>query len=223
MIRGIVFDLDDTLYPYDEYLESGFLVTAKYLGAKYGVDPRQALEYMKALHSRRKVKEVFSNTVKRFKLDSAVAIELVSVFRKHKPVLALFSGYRPLLDALARSYILGLLVDGEPDVQERKITALRIDRYFKSLLYAGKYEDSKAKPHPFLYQLMARVMGLHPKETVFVADNPFLDFIGARKAGFLTVRTLTGEYADKESTTDFDADHRIQDLHALPEVLRLYE
>jgi putative hydrolase of the HAD superfamily len=222
MIKGIVFDLDDTLYPSQEYLESGFRAVARYAGEKYGIDPEESYAYMKILYSRYGEREVLARTVCYFSLESTAIIELVSAFRDHTPALALYPGYRKIIQNLGDDYTLGLLADGDPDVQGRKIKALRIQRQFHNIIYIGKYNEAKWKPNPFCFTLMARVLGHHPRELVYVADNPLTDFLGATKAGYYTLRVLTGEFKDKNVPMEFEAHRRIKDISEIQDYINEY-
>ena len=222
MIKVIVFDLDDTLYPSQEYLESGFRAVARYAGEKYGIDPEESYAYMRILYSRYGEREVLGRTVCYFSLEPNAIIEFVSVFRDHNPSLALFPGYRKVLQNLGDLFTLGLLVDGDPEVQARKIRVLRIQRLFKNIMYVGKYSEAKWKPNPFCFTLMARVLGHHPRELVYVADNPLTDFLGAKKAGFYTLRVLTGELKDKNVPMEFEAHRRIKDITEIQDYINEY-
>lgn len=222
MIKGIVFDLDDTLYPFTEYLGSGFKAVARYAGEKYGVDPEESYTYMKVLYARYGEREVLARTMSYFSLESSVIIELMSVFREHRPSLALFPGYRKTLQSLAAYYVLGMLADGDPEIQNRKVNALRVLKFFKNIIFTGKYDESKWKPNPFCFTLMARVLNLHPRELVYVADNPLTDFIGAKKAGYFTVQVQTSEFRDRKVPMEFEAHCSIKDINELQEYLNEY-
>lgn len=212
MIKGLVFDLDDTLYPFDDYIESGFKAVARYAGEKYGIDPEHSYAYMRILYSRYGEREVLSRTVCYFGLEVSSIIELASVFRNHPPTLALYPKYRRTLEELRTCYVLGLLADGDPKIQDRKLKVLRIRKIFKSIIFTGRYDESKWKPNPFCFALMARVLRLHPHEIVYIGDNPLTDFLGAKKAGYYTLRILTGQMSDKILPMEFEAHCRIKDL-----------
>lgn len=222
MIKGIIFDLDDTLYPSQEFLESGFRAVARYAGEKYGIDPEESYAYMRILYSRYGEREVLGRTVCYFSLEPNAIIEFVSAFRDHNPALALFPGYRKALQSLGDFFTLGLLVDGDPEVQARKIKVLRIQRHFRNVIYIGKYNETKWKPNPFCFTLMARVLGHHPRELVYVADNPLTDFLGAKKAGYYTLRVLTGEFKDKNVPMEFEAHRRIKDISEIQDYINEY-
>lgn len=221
MIKGIVFDLDDTLYPFEEYLESGFRAVARYAGEKYGIDPEESFTYMKILYSRYGEREVLARVTGYFSLEPNAIIEFMSAFREHRPYLALYPGYRKILQQLG-VYSLGMLADGDPEVQIRKVAALRIQKYFKNIIFTGKFDESKWKPSPFCFTLMAKVLGYHPKDLVYVADNPLTDFQGAKKAGYYTLRVLTGEFRDKKVPMEFEAHRNIQHLGEIQEFVDEY-
>ena len=222
MIKGAVFDLDDTLYPFRDYLESGFRAVARYAGEKYGIDPEESYTYMQVLYSRYGEREVLARTMSYFGLESSVILQLTSVFREHRPSLALYPGYRKTLQNLGNFYVLGMLADGDPEVQNRKVSALRIQKYFRNIIFTGKYDEAKWKPNPFSFTLMARVLNLHPKDLVYVADNPLTDFLGAKKAGYFTLRVLTGEFAERKVPMEFEAHRSIKSVNELQESINDY-
>lgn len=58
---------------------------------------------------------------------------------------------------------------------------LGISRYFDAVVVSALvgYE----KPHPEIFRIALNQTGLTPAETLYVGDDPFLDYQGARKAG----------------------------------------
>lgn len=217
MIRGIVFDLDDTLYPSSEYFEGGIRAVARYAGEKYGIAPEEAYAYMRILYNRYGVREVLAKSVCHFGLDASAILELVSVFREHRPSLALYPGGRQMLQSLFDTYSLALLGDGEPEVQERKVAALRIRRFFKAVIFTGRFEESRGKPSPFCYNLVAQILRSAPQHLLYVGDNPLLDFSGARRAGYRTLRVIREDLAGQTFPVELDADDTI---HALTDLER---
>ena len=51
---------------------------------------------------------------------------------------------------------------------------------------------------------IAKKLGVNPADCVYIGDNPLKDFEGARKAGFKTIRVLTGPYKDIKVEKDAD-------------------
>jgi putative hydrolase of the HAD superfamily len=56
-------------------------------------------------------------------------------------------------------------------------------------------------------------LGITPGDSVYVGDNPALDFAGAKTAGLRTVRLLRGEFCAKPKNDSID--HEIKNLREL--------
>jgi putative hydrolase of the HAD superfamily len=55
---------------------------------------------------------------------------------------------------------------------------------------------------------------------VYIADNPYKDFVGIKPQGFATIRVLTGPYKDIAIGEAFEADWKIKDLSELPALIK---
>ncbi len=222
MIKLILFDLDDTLYDSEEYIKSGFRAVTSYAVEKYGIDPDTFYSFLYTLRRKYKEKEIFSHVINFFSLDPSTVIEFISVFRSHKPRINLYKGYRNILKDLKTVYKLALLTDGDVQVQTKKIEALRIKSIFDKIFFTAKFPHSKRKPSPFCFTIIADVFKISTNEIIYVADNPFLDFIGAKKAGVFTLRVLTGEFKDLVVPSYYDAHYRIEDISVIKHYITDY-
>ncbi len=222
MIKLILFDLDDTLYDSEEYIKSGFRAVTSYAVEKYGIDPDTFYSFLYTLHKKYREKEIFSHIINFFSLDPSTVIEFISVFRSHKPQINLYEGYRNILKDLKTVYKLALLTDGDVQVQTKKIEALRIKSIFDKIFFTAKLPPSKRKPSPFCFTIVADVFKINTNEIVYVADNPFLDFIGAKKAGVFTLRVLTGEFKDLVVPSYYDAHYRIENISVIKHYITDY-
>jgi putative hydrolase of the HAD superfamily len=183
VIQAIVFDLDDTLYRERDFVASGYRAVAQYLARKHAIAfPEMHSAMMDCLETHGR-EAVFAMLQKRF-LNPAVPVdELIAVYRSHRPKIRLFPGYRGLLRWLARQYRLGIITDGLPDVQERKVRALGLDHLINHILYTWKFGPEKQKPHPLPFSLMLQALGASPDSVLFVGDNPDKDGKGAQQSG----------------------------------------
>lgn len=183
MIRAIVFDLDDTLYPEKEFVQSGYRSVAQHVAEACGYRFEDTLSCMLETFDAEGRQAVFPALLERFPRISMQVADLVQIYRCHNPKIRLFAGYGALLEELARHCRLGMITDGLPEVQHNKVRALDLEGRMAKIIYSWTYGVERQKPHPYAFSLMLEALPAHPGETLFVGDNPEKDGRGARNAG----------------------------------------
>jgi len=208
-LRAVVFDLDDTLYPERDYVLSGFRAVAGWSDPNLGIPAEQGFAQMKALLDQGVRGEIFNRWLERHGLlDNDRVARLVELYRQHEPKIRLFPEVTSLLSSLRTQYCLGLVTDGYREVQQRKLAALNLAGYFDAVVFADEWGRGAWKPSPVPFHAVLERLGhLSPSESVYVADNPAKDFLGARRVGMATVwvRRPTGFYTSLEPA---DLEHR---------------
>ncbi len=183
MIRALIFDLDDTLYPEQDFVKSGYRAVASYASQFCPHNSAEIFSAMMAAFRSQGRAAVMPLVAGRF-LGNAVPIErLVDIYRSHDPEIDMLSGYPALLRSLAQRYRLGIITDGSPEVQRRKVAALHFGSVIDEIIFTWDYGREKEKPHPFSFQLMLDRLDARPEEALFIGDNPEKDGIGAVNAG----------------------------------------
>lgn len=218
-IKAVIFDLDNTLYDEHQFVKSGYMAVSEYLSKKNKVDRK---EFYKLLwntfisHGREKV---FNRALKKIGIyDKEKVKELVKVYRSHFPNIKPYRGTFGILSQLKRKYLLGLITDGIKSVQKRKVEALKIKDFFDLIIYTGQYGPKNYKPNTFPYLKILKKFKIKPFESLYVGDNPFKDFKGARKLGIVTVRILKGEYRNLNVINNV-SDYKIKNLKELLSIL----
>ncbi len=218
-LRGVLFDLDDTLVPQAAWL-AGCLeaVVAEAQAREPGLDAeafRQALAAEAAAGSAR------GGLIDRalVAVGSAQPVEpLVAAFRAYRaPELAPFPGVEELLDQLAGRWALGLVSDGDPGIQRAKLATSGLGRWFEVVVLADELGRARRKPHPEPYRRALDQLGLLPGEAVFVGDRPETDLLGAAALGLATVRVVQGEHQGTPDVVRPDA--TVQGVAEVGEVL----
>ncbi|HVC27487.1 MAG TPA: HAD-IA family hydrolase [Nitrososphaerales archaeon] len=225
-IQGVVFDLDDTLYDQQVYLQGAFGAVAAYLSGRFHVDEISILERLleiskeKGSDSGKIIDDCIVSAGGNASDDELIG-RAVDAFLSFTPKELLpYRESREVLEWLKQRRVrLGLLTDGRPQVQRAKISALSIAGYFNAIVLSDECGRNRRKPDALPYRNVLRSLGIGPDECVFVGDNPRKDFIGARKLGIRTVRVLTGEYRNLSLGGEFDADDVIESLAELPMLL----
>ena len=222
MIDALIFDLDDTLYVERDFVASGYRAVARHIALCYRWPEEIVFDRMMGVFNtdgRGKVLEVAAHE---FIGSSASVSELVDIYRRHSPSIQLAPGYEALLERLHLEFRLGILTDGMPEVQRRKIAALRLERLFDAIVYTWESGSELEKPHPFGFGLILDVLGVPPSRSVFIGDNPYKDGRGAHNAGMRFIRVLSGEDTGRSEGchTEEKADFVVSNLYELPGILQ---
>lgn len=185
----IVFDLDDTLYKEQQYVDSGICAVAyeaellgvlsktdAYLLIKNAPDVASGFDRLASISAEAKI----SYDVNR----------MLYIYRYHLPNISLSVETQDLLKTLlSRKVTLGIITDGRSATQRAKINALGLIKYIApdNILISAEIGADKTKSTSF--QLM---MTRNPSETsfVYVGDNPAKDFYWPNKLGWQTFMLL---------------------------------
>lgn len=190
MIRGLVFDIDDTLYLERDYVRSGFRAVAR---AATSSEPEATAvsAWLWAAFESGIRDDTFDRMLAAFpEVRARLTVhEMVQVYRAHEPAIALADGFAPTLDQLAvRGLRLGVLSDGPAVSQAAKAAALGLHRWFDPIVLTGALGSGYAKPSTAGFASIADGWALEPGELGYIGDNPAKDFAGPRRLGWLTVR-----------------------------------
>jgi len=203
--QAIVFDLDDTLYPERDYVFSGFRAVAAWAKEHLSVPAGQGFTELKSLFEQGVRGDTFNHWLAAHDLVSdGLVSQLVQVYREHRPALSPFPKAPGLLALLRQHYRLGLISDGYLVTQQRKLAALNLAHHFDAIVFSDEWGRKAWKPSVWPFQVALQRMGVDASGTVYVADNPLKDFLGARRSGISTiwVRRPDGEYAHLSPPTD---------------------
>jgi putative hydrolase of the HAD superfamily len=223
VLRAIVFDLDDTLYPERAYVASGFQAVGRWLESRFGIPADEASGQFRELFDTGARTDTFDQWLSRrgfAELD--LAKRMVQIYRSHRPDISPFSGTEDLLTRLHASYRLALLSDGDVDVQRRKLQQLKLGRFFDEVLFSDEYGSQHRKPSTFPFRKILQRLGVKGEESIYVADNPIKDFLGARQSGMYTIRVRApkGIYSHLEPiSVEYAPDIVVQSLDSLPALI----
>jgi putative hydrolase of the HAD superfamily len=211
--RGLILDLDDTLYPHERFVRSGFAAVARHLAATHGVSAEMAFGVLARAREAGRHGHELQILCDRFALPRDLAPALLEVYRRHMPSIWLHHGVAEVLQQLrAAGWRLGVLTNGLPSVQFRKVAALGLSLLVDEIVYAEEYAPG-GKPAPAAFRAVLRSLDLAPENCIVVGDDPLRDVRGARALGMRTIRVARPDVA---VTAGDDADMVIDTLASLP-------
>lgn len=184
--RAVIFDLDDTLYPLQRFVMSGFRAVAAAVDARWGVPRTAALETLVSAAAAARGREL-QVLAERHGLPETAVPDLVEVIRLHVPDLRLPELSLAVLGALRRDWRIGLVTNGRPDIQARKVRALGVHRLVDAVVYAHEVGTGAGKPDAAPFLEACRQLGVAAAATVFVGDDPDCDIAGAHAVGMKTI------------------------------------
>jgi len=211
--RGLILDLDDTLYPRERYIRSGFAAVAKYLERRWGVPAGGAFTALSRAFSSGLAGREFQAMCQKYELPREEVTCMLSVFRAHKPNLWLpYETGQALQRLRADGWRLAILTNGLPSVQAAKIDALALQTMVDHVIYAEAV-TKKGKPDPAAFLAALNRLDLTADRCVAVGDDPVRDIKGARAVNLRTIRMARPEFRVKDGD---EADVVIASIEHLP-------
>jgi len=221
--RGVVFDLDDTLYLERDYVLSGFRAVASAVASANSASESQVeqklVDYFES--------GVRGDTFGRLLVDMPElslrwsVSELVSVYRGHDPAISLIPGVKDLLVSLKNDGVLvGLISDGPLMSQQNKFHALGLEASFDEVIFTDAWGKEFWKPHPRAFIGIEVAFSLPPSSLMYVADNVEKDFVTPNGRGWDTAHfSHAGQQPHNESRRSYQARHEFVSVKAITDGL----
>lgn len=202
----LIFDLDDTLYDERAYVDSGLKAVARYGQEHFNWDVVESYSYMQRVleeSGRGKIFDLWlaSHGIKK----RSLVMKCVKVYRHHTPILQLAPEVEALLIKLSSDYPLYLVTDGHKVVQQKKVEALGVSRFFRKIMITHRYGICNAKPSTYCFNLIRKKENCEWGNMVYIGDNPAKDFVNLNVLGVMTIRVKTGVYRDCVAKEGYDA------------------
>ena len=187
-IKAVIFDLDDTLYPEMQYVQSGFKTVASQIESDFGVNCYGRMLELFAADTN----NVYNRTLDSLGVSygKEYIAKLVNIYREHEPQwLQFYPDVMPFIKELkSRGITLGIITDGRAEGQRKKLEALGCYNLFDSVIITDELGgEAFRKPSKKAFEIMCADLKVGFNQTAYIGDNPAKDFyIGAD--GVFTVR-----------------------------------
>ena len=227
-ISVILFDLDDTLFAHRASVARGIMAHLGAVGGFEGADEAaivdqwyrlEELHYHRYLAGELDFEGQRSARARDFGLAHSLEISdpglwFSTYFERYREAWHLHEDALPLLDAL-EGYRVGIITNGEPDFQQRKLDQVGLADRFEKVIASGALGITKPDARIFVHA--AHEFGVPLNAAAYVGDRFETDALGAAAAGMLGIWLDRNHTATPEQlTTASEAGVRV--IHSLSEV-----
>lgn len=197
-IRGMLFDIDDTLFDYSGSARAGILAHLAEVGllARFRSPDAAAVswqqimeeEYGRFLAGELTFGEQQRSRAVRFLAGLGVITEdpeawYAGYTRHHHSAWTAFPDALPTLRALTGRYRLGVVSNSSLAHQRGKLQLIGLGEFFEERTIVCSAEHGQAKPEPGIFLAGCAMLGLEPGEVAYVGDKYDVDALGAQAAG----------------------------------------
>ena len=223
-IKGVIFDLDNTLLDFMKMKE--FAVKAAVKGmieAGLMVDEEDSYTEIVRIYEEfgwenQKVFDVFIEKQIGHVEHKYLAAGIVAYRRAREANLMAYPNVNKTLMALAKSGIkLGVVSDAPRREAWMRIYYLNLYHFFDVVITFDDSEERKPSEKPF--KLCLDALDLDPDETIMVGDWPERDVVGAKNLG---MKTAFARYGDTFGTVHSGADWDLNDIYQLFMIINEY-
>jgi len=223
-IKGVVFDLDNTLLDFMQMKE--FAVKAAVKGmieAGLLVDEDQSYREIIAIYEEfgwenQQVFDVFIEKQVGYVEHKFLAAGIVAYRRAREANLMAYPNVNKTLMALTKVGIkLGVVSDAPSREAWLRIYYLNLYHFFDVVI---TFDDSgERKPSAVPFKMSLEALQLEPEETIMVGDWPERDVVGAQQIG---MKTAFARYGDTFGTVNSGADWDLVDIYQLVMIINEY-
>ena len=217
MIKGVVFDLDNTLLDFMKMKEFAVKAAIKsMIEAGLEVDEEKSYSEIISIYEQfgwenQKVFDVFLEKSIGHVDNKFLAAGIVAYRRAREANLMAYPNVNKTLMALAKSAIkMGLVSDAPSREAWMRIYYLNLYHFFDVVITLDDSGERKPSAKPF--QMALDRMGLRPEETVMIGDWPERDVVGAQQIG---MKTAFARYGVTVGTLRSGADWDLDDISQL--------
>ena len=203
LIKGVLLDLDNTLYDYDICNNNALKKVFATVSKKYNLSDdnvkksfyktrdqvkkilgRTASSHSRLLYFKKMIENLKDFTDPKFSLD------LHEIFwKEYFKYMNLKKDAKKFLDFCKKNKIkIAIVTDLTTGIQLKKIIHLRIAKYIDFVITSE--EIGKEKPDPSIFHTALEKLNCMPKEVIMIGDNYYRDIHSAKKLGISAYKSF---------------------------------
>lgn len=175
-IKGVIFDLDDTLYSEKQYVRSGYKKIGEYL------DKEDAAEKLwNYFEAGKPAIDVYLEEINEVEKKA----QCLAVYRNQTPEITLYNGVKEMIKELKNKGIkVGIITDGRPEGQRNKLKALGLDTMLDDIIITDELGGIQfRKPNDISFRIMQNRWRIPFEQIIYIGDNPNKDSLAPRQLG----------------------------------------
>jgi FMN phosphatase YigB (HAD superfamily)/carbamoylphosphate synthase large subunit len=182
-VRGVVFDLDDTLFDQKRWMFEKLSMTW-YLASSALPDRSSFLSLALRIIEEGNRSRLFDAIGAELGLEAKLRQRLIDIYRAAVPKQpCVYPDTRAtLVELRSRGYRTGVLTDNPPLSQKQKLVSSAIDTLVDAVTLTGELGVQKPDSRAFI--AVAEKLGCETHQLIMVGDNVFRDVVGAVDAGY---------------------------------------
>ena len=221
-IKGVIFDLDNTLLDFMKMKEVAVKSAIRgMIEAGLEADERESFKDIISIYEEfgwenQKVFDVFLNKSIGYVDNKFLAAGVVAYRRAREANLLAYPNVNRTLVNLTKLGIKLAVVSDAPSREAwMRIYYLNLYHFFDAVI---TFDDSgERKPSSKPFEMALKILNLEPQDSLMVGDWPERDVVGAKQIG---MRTAFAVYGDTFGTKDSGADWDIKDISEIISIIK---
>ena len=221
-IKGVIFDLDNTLLDFMKMKEVAVKSAIKgMIEAGLEIDEKESYKEIISIYEKfgwenQKVFDVFLDKLIGYVDNKFLAAGIVAYRRAREANLLAYPNVNRTLVSLTKLGIKLAVVSDAPSREAwMRIYYLNLHHMFDAVVTFDDSNERKPSPKPF--NLVLKKLGLSKDEVVMIGDWPERDVVGANSLG---IKTIFARYGDTFGVKNSGANWDIDDISELINIIK---
>jgi len=229
LIKTVLFDLDDTIFDFSRAEHSAISQTFRELG----IDPTDEVISLYSRINQEQWERLQRNEIDRDEVRIGrfrrlfailgIDADAVNTQRVYEYNLGSYhyyiDGAEDLLKALYKRYDLYIVSNGTTSVQDRRIAASGIAKYFKDIFISERVGYNKPSVEFFNF-CIDRIKDFDKDSAIIIGDSLTSDILGGKNVGIKTCHYQRAGVLERGASCDIIPDYRV---NSLDEIISLLE